>query len=240
MIEARGTTTDGGDDEGAALASEDPSQQEALDDPRGWESEEPVTEPMSVEELLGRRDSASARIASFSLSAEQSEPSTRALTAPVQGGLEAGAREERGRWASFRRNFEQTTLTRKASAALIIGLVVVSLFNARRRAPESPSSPRPAATSSARQLGSEAVVNRNGASEIEGSIAAAGAEPASSSGPKGGPTLQREAADAVLAGDSKRALATYRRLSNGDPQASVYQEAVRILEARLEKAGESP
>ncbi len=38
----------------------------------------------------------------------------------------------------------------------------------------------------------------------------------------------------------KRALTVYRRLAESDPGASVYQEAVRVIEARLEKGGRTP
>jgi hypothetical protein len=243
--DARGALTDepleDAPDEAAAPSSEDALGQAALDDPRGWEPDEPVTEPMSIEALLERRDRVSARKDAVSFSAAQGEPSTRALSVPTRSALgDPPAPEQGGHWANFRRSFEQTSLPRKASAALIIGLVAVSLLNARRRAPEPHPRQRPAASqASLASTGARATAARE-AAEIEGSIVAAGAEPSSSAGPKGGPTLQREAADAVLAGDLKHALSLYRRLAEADPRASVYQEAVRVIEARVEKAGRSP
>lgn len=241
MNDARSAMAQGALDDGAASGSENTLRQEALDAPGAWESDEPVTEPMSIEALLERRERVSARKDTVSFAAGQAEPSTRALTLPVKSrASEATAPAKLGPWANFRRNFEQTSLPRKASAALIIGLVVVSLVNARRRAPDAHSASRPAPSESVEARASTAVSAKNDFSEAEGSLVAVGAEPGSSDGPKGGPTLQREAADAVLAGDLKGALALYRRLSVADPHASVYQEAARVIEARLEKAGRSP
>ena len=241
MNDERSATAQGALEDGAASGSENALGRDALDDPRAWDSEEPVTEPMSIEALLERRERVSARKDVVSFGAAQAEPSTRALTLPVKSApSEATAPAKLGRWAKLRRNFEQTSLPRKASAALIIGLVVVSLINARRRAPDAHSASRPASSKAASARESTEPIAKQGLPDAEGSLVAAGAELGSSDGQKGGPTLQREAADAVLAGDLKRALALYRRLSVADPHASVYQEAARVIEDRLEKAGRTP
>ncbi len=131
MNDARTEIADDALDEASVVESGDPLRQAALDDPRGWESDEPVTEPMSVEELLERRARVLARKDAVSFSPAHSEPSTRALTLPAKAAHAAEAPVAKPhRWANLRRSFEQTSLPRKASVALIIGLVAVSLVNA--------------------------------------------------------------------------------------------------------------
>jgi hypothetical protein len=57
--------------------------------------------------------------------------------------------------------------------------------------------------------------------------------------PAGTKTLERQAVDAVAAGDPARAAAIYEELSKRDPNNRVYAEAARILRAKLD-AGTGP
>ncbi len=240
MNDARSAPAHTALDDGGASGSENTLRQDALDDPRAWESEEPVTEPMSIEALLERRERVSARKDAVSFAAGQAEPSTRALTLPVKSApSEAVAPAKLGPWASLRR-----ISSKLAPAQGFCG----ADHRARRRLagqrapahPEPHSASRPASSTSTGARESTEVIAKSDFSDAEGSLVAAAAGPGSIDGQKGGPTLQREAADAVLAGELKRALALYRRLSVADPHASVYQEAARVIEARLEKAGGPP
>ncbi len=164
--------------------------------------------------------------------AEHTEPPAVAQSAPPPAPLAPEATPAAPRKPGIVQQLRDASPARKATLVvmpMLIALLALAPAGALEEQTPPTVSSAPASVSSA-SAASIAHPQQVAESDPKQLLAPTPAEPLPSL-PKG-TTMERAAADALVAGDYPRALGFYRELSRRQPEHAAYREATRILERR--------